>query len=64
MVQVNRNRTSLPPLPAGPQVLSVSDNQPDQPAAVAGRTGVADAERNPQLVRLPPLPEGTTDAVG
>lgn len=54
----NNYLTSLPPLPAGLQVLSVSDNQLTSLPLLPAGLELLTLERNPQLVRLPPLPEG------
>ncbi|QUJ02837.1 hypothetical protein KCP71_17540 [Salmonella enterica subsp. enterica] len=46
-------------MPSGLEVLYwVEDNQFDQPAAIAGRTGGADGYQVNQLTSLPPLPAG------
>ncbi len=54
----NNYLTSLPPLPAGLQVLSVSDNQLTSLPLLPAGLELLTLDRNPQLARLPALPSG------
>ncbi|EAA6671548.1 hypothetical protein DRT10_20180, partial [Salmonella enterica subsp. enterica] len=59
MLSVAGNQlTSLPPLPAGLQVLLVARNQLTSLPLLPAGLELLTLDRNPQLVRLPPLPEG------